>query len=421
MNAVTRAEGARLQQGWPGPLAGVKVLDLTRVLSGPFLTLQLADLGAEVLKIESPGVGDETRTFAPHVGGESHYFLGLNRQKKSLVIDLKTEEGVALVRKLALQADVLVENFRPGVMQRLGLGYETLAEANPRLVYCAVSGFGLTGPWRDMPSFDIVTQALSGALSVNGEPGRTPVKLGLPLGDMVGGIYGSIGVLSALHERHATGRGRLVDVSLHDGLIGMLGYLAQIWFTTGRDPEPVGTSHPNIAPYGAFPASDGPILIACLVQGFWARLCETLGCPELIADPRFATGAERVKNRAALDAALSERTRQRTVAEWVERLTASDVPHAPILSVSQALSQPHTLAREMVVTAPHPTAGDVRMVGRPIKFPGAPQAPLRAAPVLGEHTAQVLQEHLGLDDEAIERLRAEGVIDRIATKAKDKA
>lgn len=419
MNAMTHQEGTRLQQGWAGPLAGVKVLDLTRVLSGPFLTLQLADLGAEVLKIESPGIGDETRTFAPHIGGESHYFLGLNRQKKSLVIDLKTEEGSALVRNLALQVDVLVENFRPGVMDRLGLGYDTLAADNPRLIYCAVSGFGMTGPWRDMPSFDIVTQALSGALSVNGEPGRTPVKLGLPLGDMVGGVYGSIGVLSALHERHATGRGRLIDISLHDGLMGMLGYLAQIWFTTGRDPQPVGTGHPNIAPYGAFPASDGLIIIACLVQGFWARLCEALECPELADDPRFATGADRISNRAALDEAISERTRQRTVAEWVERLTTNDVPHAPILSIGQALGQPHTLAREMVVTASHPAAGEVKMVGRPIKFPGAPQAPLKAAPILGEHTEQVLREHLGLSNEAIARLRADGVIDRIAAKAKD--
>lgn len=404
--------------GWAGPLGGLKVLDFTRVLSGPFLTLMLADLGAEVLKIESPGVGDETRTFAPHVGGESHYFLGLNRQKKSLVIDLKTEQGVALARRLASQADVLVENFRPGVMDRLGLDYASLSEANPRLIYCAVSGFGMSGPWRDMPSFDIVTQALSGALSVNGEPGRAPVKLGLPLGDMVGGIWGSVGVLSALHERHTTGRGRLVDISLHDGMLGMLGYMAQIWFTTDKDPQPVGTSHPNIAPYGAYPASDGLIIIACLVQGFWSRLCETLGRPELADDPRFATGAARIRNKQALDEIIGAVTRQRPVAEWAERLTAADVPNAPILSVSQALSQPHTLAREMVVSADHPAAGPVRMVGRPIKFPGARQTPLRAAPVLGQHTVQVLREQLGLDDAAIEQLRADGIIDRITARAK---
>lgn len=412
------ASASTAAAGWAGPLGGLKVLDFTRVLSGPFLTMMLADLGAEVLKVESPGHGDETRTFAPHVGGESHYFLGLNRQKKSLVIDLKNEAGVALARRLASQADVVVENFRPGVMDRLGLDYASLSEANPRLIYCAISGFGMTGPWRDMPSFDIVTQALSGALSVNGEPGRPPVKLGLPLGDMAGGIWGSVGVLSALHERHATGRGRLVDISLHDGMLGMLGYMAQIWFTTDKDPQPVGTGHPNIAPYGAYPASDGLIIIACLVQGFWGRLCEVLGRPELADDPRFATGAARIKNKVALDDIIGAVTRERPVAEWAERLGAADVPNAPILSVSQALGQPHTLAREMVVSAQHPTAGAVRMVGRPIKFPGSKQTPLQAAPVLGQHTVQVLREQLGLDAAAIEQLRADGIIDRITARAR---
>lgn len=403
---------------WPGPLGGLKVLDFTRVLAGPFLTQMLGDLGAEVFKIETPGQGDETRTFAPHVGGESHYFLGLNRHKKSLVIDLKTEEGVKLVRGLAAQADVVVENFRPGVMDRLGLGYEALAAANPRLVYCGISGFGMSGPLRDTPSFDIVTQAMAGALSLNGEPGRAPIKLGLPLGDMVGGIFGSVGVLSALHERSITGRGRLVDISLHDGMLGMLGYLAQIFFVTGQDPKPVGSAHPNIAPYGAFPASDGQIIIACLVQGFWRRLCETLGRPELADDPRFATGADRLVHRAALNDIISSVTRARTVAEWAQRLSAADVPNAPILGVGAALNHPHSIAREMVVCAEHPTAGTVRMVGRPIKFPGMTQAPLKASPVLGEHTVEVLRQQLGLDDAMIEQLRRDGVIDRIAAVAK---
>ena len=406
------------EPGWPGPLGGVKVVDLTRVLAGPFMTQLLGDLGADIYKIETPGTGDETRAFAPHVGGESHYFLGFNRHKKSLVIDLKTREGIDLVRGLVAQADVLVENFRPGVMQRLGLDYDTLAKLNPRLVYCAISGFGMSGPLRDKPSFDIVTQAMSGALSVNGELGREPVKLGLPLGDMVGGIFGSIGVLSALHERSITGRGRLVDISLHDGMLGMLGYLAQIFFVTGQDPKPVGTNHPNIAPYGAFPASDGVIIIACLVQGFWGRLCETLGCPELENDARFATAAERVKHRDELNRLISAITRTRTVAEWVETLSANDVPHAPILGVGEALNHPHSLAREMVVSVEHPTAGTIRMVGRPIKFPGMMQTPLAAPPLLGQHTAQVLQQQLGLDDSMIEQLRQDGIIDRIASMSK---
>lgn len=402
--------------GWPGPLGGVKVLDLTRVLAGPFVTHILGDLGAEILKVEAPGHGDETRTFAPHVGGESHYFIGLNRHKKSLVIDLRKPQGAEILRGLAAKSDVLVENFRPGVMERLGLGYETLAKINPRLIYCAVSGFGLTGPLRDKPSFDIVTQALSGALSLNGEAGGTPVKLGLPLGDMVGGIFGSIGVLSALHERHATGRGRLVDISLHDGMLGMLGYLAQLFFVTGADPKPVGTSHPNIVPYGAFPASDGLVIIACLTQGFWGKLCESLERPELTGDERFATGADRLKNRDALDRIIAEITKTRTVEHWTRRLADNDVPHAPVLGVGAALSHPHSVAREMVVTAEHPAAGTIKMVGRPIKFPGMKQPPLRPSPLLGEHTTEILREELGLGDDVLAQLRNDGVIDRIDPK-----
>jgi crotonobetainyl-CoA:carnitine CoA-transferase CaiB-like acyl-CoA transferase len=400
------------QAAWAGPLGNVKVVDLTRVLAGPFVTQILGDLGARIYKIEAPGHGDETRTFAPHVGGESHYFLGLNRNKKSLQIDLQAPEGVDLVKRLVAKADVLVENFRPGVMQRLGLGYEALREINPRLIYCAVSGFGMDGPLRDKPSFDIVTQAMSGAMSLNGEPGRDPVKLGLPLGDMVGGIFGSIGVLSALNERHLTGQGRLIDISLHDGMLGMLGYLAQLYFVTGRDPKPVGTSHPNIAPYGAFPASDGLVIIACLVEGFWRKLCDCLDRSDLADDPRFATAAARLQNREALDRTIAEITRTRTVAEWVERLSSRDVPHAPILSVGEALSHPHSVARGMVQAVEHPTAGRLNLVGRPIKFPGMQQPGIEPAPTLGQHTRAVLREELGLGDEELRNLAAAGVIDR---------
>src|SRR5690242_17784930 len=238
---------------WTGPLQGIRVLDFTRVLAGPAAALALADLGAEVLKVEPPGTGDETRLFPPFREEVSHYFLSVNRGKKSIIVDLKTEAGVALVKELAAKSDVLIENYRPGVMDRLGLGYAELSAANPRLIYCAISGFGMTGPLRDRPSFDIVLQALSGALSVNGEQGPAPTKLGIPLGDLVGGINGPIGILAALHERSITGRGRHVDVSLLDGMIGLLGYLAQLAFFTGEDPKPQGSEHPNLVPYGAFP------------------------------------------------------------------------------------------------------------------------------------------------------------------------
>jgi len=403
-------------KNWPGPLGGIKVIDLTRVLAGPFATQSLGDLGAEVLKIEPPDVGDETRHFPPFLDGESHYFLGINRNKKSLVVDLQQEAGKEILRRLVATADILVENYRPGVMDRLGLGYAALTEINPRLIYCAISGFGLSGPLRDKPSFDIVTQALSGALSINGERGHMPVKLGIPLGDMVGGVFGPMAILAALHERTRTGKGRLIDISLHDGLIGMLGYFAQLAFITGGDPPPMGSSHPNIVPYGSFPASDGSIIIAVLSESFWGKLCEALERPDLAADPRLASPAGRREHRDELDAAISEVTRTRSVAEWEQRLAAADVPHAPVLGVTAALSHPHALAREMVVEVDHATIGPMKVAGRPIKFPGAPQPPVTAPPTFGQHTASVLRDQLGYSDAEIEELRRAGIIDRARTR-----
>jgi formyl-CoA transferase/CoA:oxalate CoA-transferase len=398
---------------WAGPLQGIRVIDLTRVLAGPFATQSLGDLGAEILKIEPPGGGDETRRFPPFIAGESHYFLGINRNKKSLVIDLQQAAGADILRRLVARADILVENYRPGVMDRLGLGYEPLAALNPRLIYCAISGFGLTGPLSNKPSFDIVTQALTGALSINGERGHMPVKLGIPLGDMVGGIFGPMAILAALHERTLTGRGRLIDISLYDGLIGMLGYFAQLAFITGGDPPPMGSSHPNIVPYGSFPAADGSIIIAVLSESFWGKLCDALERPDLAQDPRFSTPTGRRDRRDEVDRIIAEVTRTRTVAEWQERLTVFDVPHAPVLGVNAALAHPHAVAREMVVEADHPTAGRLRLAGRPIKFPGAPQRPSTAPPTLGQHTVEVLRDELGFSKAEIAALRRDGVIDRL--------
>ena len=395
---------------WAGPLAGVRVLDFTRVLAGPAASQALADLGAEVLKIEPPGAGDETRTFPPFREGESHYFLSVNRGKKSIVIDLKAEAGVALARDLAANCDILIENYRPGVMDRLGLGYEALSAINPRLIYCAISGFGMTGPLRDRPSFDIVMQALSGALSVNGEPGRDPVKLGIPLGDLVGGINGPIGILAGLYERSRTGRGRLIDVSLMDGLIGMLGYLAQLAFFTGEDPEPQGSQHPNLVPYGSFPAKDGSIIVACLTNGFWEKICRAIERPELAGDARFDTLQKRRDAREAVNAILGEFTQRKTVAELVEIFTQQQVPHAPVLGVKEALAQPQAVAREMVVETEHKVLGKIPIVNRSIRFPGAPQPVPTAPPALGEHTEEILQGVLGLTPAQIEGLRALKVI-----------
>ncbi|WP_205666103.1 CaiB/BaiF CoA transferase family protein [Aquabacter cavernae] len=406
------AAASRPQARWPGPLSGLRVLDLTRVLAGPLATQFLCDLGAEVLKIEPPGRGDETRGFAPFVGGESHYFLSLNRGKKSLVVDLATPEGAQILKDLCATADVVIENFRPGVMERFGLGADVLMKANPRLIYCAISGFGLTGPLRDMPSFDIVAQAMTGVMSINGEPGRAPQKLGLPVGDMSGGFFGAIAILSALVERAQTGRGRLIDVSLYDGTMSMLGYFAQLAFVNGEDPAPAGSAHATVVPYGSFAASDGAIIIACLADRFWPKLCDALDMPAMGRDPLYATMADRRARRDEIEPRIAEAIARESVAHWRAVLDAHDVPHAPLLGVTAALGHPQARAREMVVDVEHPTAGRLRLLGRPIKFPGSPQAPLEAPPRLGEHTAEVLKRELGLTDAQVAGLTERGLINR---------
>jgi crotonobetainyl-CoA:carnitine CoA-transferase CaiB-like acyl-CoA transferase len=386
------------------------VIDFTRVLAGPAASLALADLGAEVFKIEPPGTGDETRSFPPIRDGESHYYLAVNRGKKSIVVDLKTPEGLALVKDLAAQCDVLVENYRPGVMERLGLGWEELHAANPRLIYCSISGYGQTGPLRDRPSFDIVLQAMSGALSMNGEAGGLPTKLGIPLGDLVGGINGPIGVLSALYERERTGEGRHIDISLMDGLMGMLGYIAQLAFFTGSDPQRVGSQHPNLVPYGIFPAREGSIVIACLTPGFWARICRSIGREELAEDPRYDTLEKRRDAREEVNAIIADFTARHCVDELAAIFTAHEVPHAPILGVSEALAQPQAQARGMVVETEHAVLGTIPIVNRSIRFTDAEQPVPEAPPVLGQHTDAILAEVLDLSPERIAMLRSAGIV-----------
>ncbi len=393
---------------YPGPLAGVRVLDFTRVLAGPAASLALADMGAEVIKVEPPGSGDETRTFPPIRDGESHYYLAVNRGKKSIVIDLKSAEGVALVKDLTAKCDIVVENYRPGVMDKLGIGYDVLSAINPRLIYCAISGYGQTGPLKDRPSFDIVLQAMSGALAMNGEADGLPTKLGIPLGDLVGGINGPIAILSALYERERTGRGRYIDVSLMDGLLGMLGYIAQLAFFTGEDPLRQGSQHANLVPYGIFPAKDGSIVVACLTPGFWARICDSIGRSELAADTRYDSLEKRRDARAEVNEIVSEFTRQHGVQELVGIFTEFEVPHAPILGVTEALSQPQSTERGMVVEVEHQTLGPIPIVNRPVTFDGqsAPTAP----PVLGQDTDAILGDVLGLTMERIAELRAAQVV-----------
>lgn len=395
---------------WKGPLDGIRVLDFTRVLSGPYATLLLGDMGAEVIKVETVGKGDDTRHFPPFKEGMSHYFISLNRNKRSVTIDLKTPDGVKLAKDLAARCDVVIENFRPGVMDRLGLGYDMLKADNPKLIYCAISGFGATGPLKDKPSFDIVAQALSGAMSVNREPGQPPTKLGLPMGDLGGGIFGTIAILGALHEVGRTGVGRKIDISMLDGLLGLLGYLPQIYFVTGETPKPYGTRHPSLLPYGAYATTDGHVIVACLTEDFWHNMARAIGRADLLDDPRFATYDKRLANRDALEDIVVPILKSRTTAEWVERLEEHDVPHAPILDVAEALEHPNTQARGMIGSVAHPEIGDLDVVANPILYDGMGRLPMTPPPDLGADTDAVLSELLDLDANAVAALRQRGVV-----------
>jgi len=393
-----------------GPLAGVKVLDFSRILSGPYASMVLADLGAEVIKVEPLEKGDETRSFPPFQGKLSHYYIALNRSKQSIALNLKSPDGVRVARDLARQSDIVLENFRPGVMDRLGIGYETLRADNPRLIYGSITGFGQDSPLGDKPAFDIVAQALSGVMSVNCEPGQAPNKLGVPLGDMAGSIFSLFGLLAALHERNVTGKGRHVEVAMLDSLIALQGYLSQIYFVTGQSPQPVGSQHPSIVPYGSFPTSDGHVIVACLTERFWHNFARCLGHDELIEDPRFALYEARLANRVALHEIIHARMSRDTTAFWLERLSDYDVPNAPILSIGDALEQPHVAARGLVETANHPTEGDLRLVRGPIRFDGEGPARARAPSLLGEDTRRVLKDALGCSEAEIEELAAQGAI-----------
>lgn len=395
---------------YAGPLHGLRILDLTRVLAGPYSTMLLGDMGAEILKLEPPGIGDETRVIPPHRGGESHYFLAINRNKKSLVVDLKQAAGQQVLRDLLPHCDAVIENFRPGVMERLGLAPLRLLEINPRLIVCSISGFGQTGPLRDRPSYDIVTQAMSGAMSVTGEPGRPPVKLGLPMGDLAGGLFAALGILAALQERQQTGRGQIIDVGLYDCLVGLLGYLAELYLFTGKDPEPVGSGHHIIVPYGAYQASDGFIVIALHSGNFYRKFCDTIGRPDLATDPRFATGEARQQHKDVLNGLVAAIVAEQPRAYWLTLLDGAGIPAAPIQRLSDVLSHPHTQARHMLTEVEHPTAGALPLIGRVLKF-AQEQPPVAPAPLYGQHSRQLLHELLGYSPEHVETLVSAGIVE----------
>jgi crotonobetainyl-CoA:carnitine CoA-transferase CaiB-like acyl-CoA transferase len=394
-----------------GPLTGLKVIDLSHVMAGPTCAMLLADMGADVIKVEKIPGGDDARRMAPPaIAGESAAFLMMNRNKRSIALDLKTEAGHAVLSRLLQDADVLIENYRRGAMERMGFGFQALRASSPRLIYCSISGFGRTGPYADRGGFDLVAQGMSGLMSITGEgPGCPPVKLGAPVTDITAGILSCVGILAALHSRASSGRGQMVDTSLFEAGIIHTYWQSAIAFATGQAPGPMGTGHPLNAPYQAFPAADGWITVGAANQGNWLRLLEALEAPELGYDPRFANNTERMCNLPALNAALTPLFKHRSSAEWLRRLEEAGVPAGPVLDVNQMHADPQTLAREMIVETTHPKAGQVRAIGLPIKFSDTPGGLRRAAPVLGQHTREVLRDH-GFSDTQIDQMAALGVI-----------
>ena len=399
-------------------LTGLKVIDLSHVMAGPTCAMLLADMGADVIKVEKMPGGDDTRRMVPPaIAGESAAFLMMNRNKRGIALDLKTEAGRKVLLRLVQDADVFIENYRRGTIETMGFGYDTLHAMNPRLIYCSISGFGRTGPYADRGGFDLIAQGMSGLMSITGEgPGCPPMKVGAPITDITAGILACAGILAALHSRASTGRGQMVDTSLFEAGIIHTYWQSAICFATGQAPGPMGSRHPLNAPYQAFPTADGWITVGAANQANWLRLVAALDSPELGADPRFATNAERMRNLPALEAALTPLFRRRSSAEWLQRLEAAGVPAGPVLDVAQMHADPQALAREMIVETTHPAAGRVKSIGLPIKFSETPGGVGRAAPVLGQHTRQVLREH-GFSGAEIEQMAALGAI-QIADSSK---
>ena len=392
------------------PLEGVRILELGQIIAGTYGGQVLSDLGAEVIKVEAPG-GDLGRnpSVAPY-RGLSGLFLTLNRNKKSIIVNLKTASGRRVFHQLVKLSDVVVDNFRPGVLERLEADYPTLSRINPRIIHCSVTGFGSEGAYRNYPALDIIIQAISGHMAITGEPGRPPVRAGIPLGDMSGGIFSCQAILAGLFARERSGRGCRVELSMFDAMLNLLGYIGTMWLTNGELPRPPGSAHEYTVPWQAFAAQDGYLVIATRQEGFWRKLCGVLDEPALADDPRFATNADRVANRAVLVPHLERLLRARTVADWLLRLRAAEVPAAPVNNLDGAFAEPPTAERGMVVEYDHPEVGKVRLPGNPIKFLGVSGTISQPAPRLGEHTDAVLSRLLGLSAGEIARLRADGAI-----------
>jgi CoA:oxalate CoA-transferase len=394
------------------PLEGIRVLDLTWVLAGPFASMILCDLGADVIKVERSPYGDAARSTGPIVNGESCYFFSINRGKKSVCLDLKTERGKALFLRLVDLSDVVMENFTPGTMEKLGLDHDVLQKRNPRLIYAATSGFGQTGPERLRPALDVVVQGMGGVMSITGEPDGPPVRPGVSLGDIAAGLYTAIGVLAALHERERSGCGQLIDVAMLDCQIAILENAFIRYFATGELPKPIGTRHPIATPFQAFPTSDGWIVLALSwgVENQWELLCATIGRVGLIDDPRFDTPVLRTEHHAELEPILNEAMRQKTTGEWLQEFDAIGLPCGPLNNIAQAAGYPQVLARRMLVEVEHPRIGRLKLPDTPVKLSRTPGGIKGPSPALGQDTYDVLSSLLGLSAQELDELAAAGVI-----------
>ncbi len=410
MTDVTNAPKGPLPGMPKGPLAGMKVIELAHIMAGPVCGMMLADMGADVVKVEKPE-GDDTRRFLPpDIEGESAAYMMMNRNKRGVVLDLKSEDGKAVLRRMLQTTDVVIENYRMGTMERLGLGYDELKERNPGLIYCAISGFGRTGPYAQRGGFDLIAQGMSGLMSITGEgPGRPPVKSGAPVSDITAGILGALGCAAAYAHKLKTGEGQIVDTSLFEAGITHTYWQSAIAFATGTSPGPLGSAHPLNAPYQAFKTSDGWINLGAANQKNWERMLVVIGAEELATDPRFAGNDGRMRNLSALETILNGYFSKDTSAAWLQRLETAGVPAGPVLDIREMHEDPQALSREMIVTTSHPIAGLVKAIGLPLKFSGTPGGVTRPAPLLGEHSREVLAE-AGFSADDIGRMVASGAV-----------
>ncbi len=383
-------------------LAGIRVLDLSRVLAGPYCTMMLADFGADIIKIEPPNVGDDSRAFGPFIGKESAYFMSLNRNKRSMTLNFKRQAECDLFKEMVKQADVVVENYRPGTMEKFGLGYDVLKQINPKLIYAACSGFGHTGPYRDKPAYDIIVQAMGGIMSITGAENGEPTRIGASVGDVIAGMFTAYGVMLAMYHRERTGEGQKVDVGMLDCQLAILENAIARYVTSGIVPGPLGNRHPSITPFSSYTASDGYIIVGAGNDRLWERLCNILERPDLIKDPRFDNNGNRTTNAKELGNILNEIFKARTINEWLGILEEAGLPCAPINTIDKIVNDPHIAARDMIVEVEHPVAGKLKMPGVPVKMSATPGTVETHAPLLGQHTGEILKEILGWDQERVD-------------------